>query len=273
MAPNLTFDVTTFSATMGRQKKFTPDAKGTYKDVPIAVIGMTSRNMAEYDPESMVQAHTSGSSRFHLALTEGHAEGEWGHPFINEDDERKILRRMGYIDRARVSHFFSRCYTKPTADNQYHVVYSDINPFGPFGEYLIQSFENNLRNTAFSLRSLCKILGRTPMGAIQKYVTQLITYDAVDLPGYKEASTWFGGSSTESLCTTDCSIALNLEQEVQRQSIGHILAIESITHQQILDIFECDKVEIYGKSSTLLAQSGCLTTPEGNRSIFHTIHK
>lgn len=267
----ISFDVSTFAAATGRQKKFTPDAKGTYNDVAIAVIGMASRNRVVYDPDSMVAAHNNPASRFCMAVTEGHAEGEWGHPFIEQEDERAV-RRMAYIDRKNMSHFFSRCYTKPTGDGQYHVVYANINPFGPYGEFLKASFDNGLRNTAFSLRSLCAIVGKDAAGNVMKVVRQLITYDAVDLPGYKEASTWFG--STERFSIEDLSFNVDIARESSRNAVGTVLGMESITHQQVLDIFEADQVQIYGTTKgIILPKSHTLATAEGSKSVFHIVHR
>jgi hypothetical protein len=249
-----------------------PNASGVYESVPLIVLGEVSRNMAYYDVNSMVDAITNPGTRFYKNLCEGQLEGEWNHPIMKPDD----LQRLLTIDRSKVSHYFTKIYTKSTEDNKHVIVYGDLVPFGPFGQYLKESFEDSRRNTAFSLRSLTSE-PKVVNGVQHKTVLCLITVDAVDGCGYEMASKRFmPNSGTESLIGTamDEDMAFGIDDFVGCAAANEVIGTETITHQQVLDMLKTDEVIIRQELVGVPCQkTKSLITQDGKRSIFHALYR
>jgi hypothetical protein len=194
---NLEFSIQTLQTTAGGSlRSVKPDKNGIINRFPVAVIGKPSRNNVLYDPNSFVAAVTDSRGRFVKNLTEGNLEGEWGHPKLTGNDKVDVMRTLT-IDRSLVSHYFTKLWTEPVGGSQYTLVYANVAPFGPYGRYLKESFEDPNRNTAFSLRSLTSEPKLLANGTQLKQIVALVTFDAVDGPGYEEASKRF--MSQESL--------------------------------------------------------------------------
>ena len=252
MANNVVFSISTQMEMEGRQlKALKPDKNGIYKGIPLTVIGCDSRNKVNYEKESVLKCLTDVSGRFAANVSTGDMEGEWGHPLLSGE----CLDRLLYIDRTRISHYISRVYGKEV-DGGLIVIYGDIKPFGPYGKYLKDSFEDPTRNTSFSLRSAAQVTG-TRNGITQKRMIALVTFDAVDGPGFLKASKRFSDPdvATESLAEPEnLAKVYNVDIEVTKpeflktQEFMKISGQESIiTDQSILDAFGCDKITIRDK--------------------------
>lgn len=212
----------------GALRAVTPDETGIYRNVPVMVLGEYSRNGDWYDPEAAKKAMTNPKTRFACNIHDGNQEGEWGHPFDKDN-----LKRMVYIDRTRTSHFISGLRFKPT-DKGRIVVYADIGPFKPYGDCLKESFENPNRNTSFSLRALSQKINNDPH---KRAIRIMVTFDAVDGPGFRQASKRYIDSSTEDFSINEFMEAMNSE--------ANLFSTESITDQEIQDIFQTGKVKIH----------------------------
>lgn len=254
MANNVVFSISTQMEMEGRQlKAVKPNKDGVYTGIPLAVIGCDSRNRVSYERESVLKCLTDVESRFAANVTTGDMEGEWGHPFLSGQS----LERLLHIERTRVSHYFTRVYGKDVGGGII-MVYGDVKPFGPYGQYLRDSFEDASRNTSFSLRSAAKVVGNRN-GITQKRMLALVTFDAVDGPGFIKASKRFRDeeAATESLAghvADDLAGEYNVDIEVSKpeflksQESLKMAGQESIiTDQRILDAFGCDKITIRDK--------------------------
>jgi len=276
MADNVVFSISTELEMEGRQlKSVKPNKDGVYTGIPLTVIGCNSRNNVNYEKESVLKCLTDAQSRFCANVKTGDMEGEWGHPFLEGKD---CLARLLYIDRKSVSHFFTRVYGKE--ENGIIIIYGDVKPFGPYKQCLIDSFEDPMRNTSFSLRSAAKVTGQDASGIIQKRMIALVTFDAVDGPGFLKASKRFRDPAiaTESLkpVVSDNLIrvdfSVNRRQFLDSMEYRKAAGFESIDiiDQRVLDAFECDKVTIKEKLTVKYAGHKQFVDMSGNNvSLFN----
>ncbi len=261
MENKVVFSISTQLEMEGRQlQSVKPDKNGVYKGIPLTVIGVPSRNRVDYVKESVMNCITNAQGRFCANVTSGDMEGEWGHPLIKTKED---LPRLLYIDRTRLSHYFTNVYGVDTGAGGI-IVYGDVVPFGPYGEYLKLAFEDPKRNASFSLRSAARVVGQSGMN-VRKEMLALVTFDAVDGPGFLKASKRFRdqGSATESL-----------DVEVDKE--GYTSAVESlqavgqesiIRDQQVIDAFGCDYVKVRDIIMTKTCK-GQFIGNQGNVSLF-----
>ena len=255
------FDISSALLTEGNQKSLKPDKNGVYHDIPLMVIGKVSRNNKDYDVDSMVEQLTSNYSPFVRRLKAGQLTGEWGHPMIFEE---KDLARVMLIDSTRESHTIHRVWTGETTEQGHTVVYGDIQPSGPYGQYLKERFEDPLKNAAFSLRSLVAKIGQDgPI--IRQRVNALVTIDAVDCPGYAEASKVYVQGLE--------GLQFEFDPAKHMPELAAALGCESIDDQQLLDILQVDKVTVeHTLSGVLNPSTGCIVDGNGKaHNMFHNI--
>ena len=271
------FSISTQMEMEGRKlKALKPNKEGVYTGIPLTVIGCDSRNNCSYEKNSVLQCITDQKSRFAANVSTGDMEGEWGHPFLSGD---KSLDRLLYIDRTRVSHFFTKVYGIDCGNNII-MIYGEVKPFGPYGKYLEESFQDGLRNTSFSLRSAAVKTG-TKNGITQKKMLSLVTFDAVDGPGFLKASKRFRDPNvaTESygialdtnrkFDVADVEVSASKEQFLQTQEKLQSVGQESIiTDQRILDAFMCDKITLKDTVLTRGASPKLFTNNGKNVSLF-----
>lgn len=202
---------------------------GLYHNIPLMILDKASRNGAVYLKEPAIRAMTDATTRFGINIREGNQEGEWGHPFAKKTD----LERMVYIERKNVSHFIRALRFKQVGSHT--VVFGDIGPTGPYGQFLKENFADPNRNVAFSLRAITVPTG--PDGT-QREIRLMVTFDAVDGPGFAIASKrhMTGAADTESLISTRDILSLQHREQ--------LFATESIEDQAILDLFQTSGVKI-----------------------------
>ena len=258
---NIAFDISSALYVEGAQKNFQPDENGVWKDFPVMVIGKVSRNNKEYEVNSMVDAITNPGSIFYKKLKMGQLHGEYGHPLVLCE---KDLPRIAVVDPTKVSHVIHSVRCGEPTEKGHRIVYADIEPFGPYGEYLEKSLRNPRINTAFSLRSLVSKIG-TSGNVIKQRVTALITIDAVDAPGYAEASKVRVPSME--------GISIDIEHpEDHLEELAMACGCESVDDQQLLDTLQVNKVEIKHSINGIVDVNGRLiSTSNGKKSLFHEL--
>lgn len=271
---NVVFSISTELRMDGRElKAVKPNKDGVYTGIPLTVIGCNSRNNVNYEKQSVLKCLTDAQSRFCANVKTGDMEGEWGHPLLTGD---KCLDRLLYIDRTRVSHFFTRVYGKE--ENGLIIIYGDIKPFGPYKQSLIDSFEDPTRNTSFSLRSAAVKTGQDASGIVQKKMLALVTFDAVDGPGFLMASKRYRDPaiSTESFKTRitprtlDVDFSVNRKQYLDSQEYRKASGFESfeILDQRVLDAFGCDKITVKEKVISSVGHKQFVDSKGTNISLF-----
>ena len=261
MPSNIAFDVSSALYTEGGAKAMTPDSNGVYKNMPVMVLGKTSRNGKNYDVQSMVDAITNKNSVFYKKLIAGQLQGEYGHPFVIDE---KDLPRIAMVDPTKVSHVIHRVYCGQTTEKGHTIVYADIQPFGPYGKYLDDSFKDPHINTAFSLRSLVAQTGTASDGSINQRVTALITIDAVDAPGYAEAS---------KVCVASEGVTIKIDNvNGNLKTLASVCGCESVDDQQLLDILQVNKVRVMNVRGFLNSAGHYVETEDNKKaSVFHNV--
>lgn len=268
MDNNMVFSISTQMVLEGRElKSVEPDSEGVYRGIPLTAIGINSRNNVNYDPRSVVRCITTVTNRFNVNLVEGNLEGEWGHPLVTKKEE---LPRLLYIDRTRISHYFRHVYAKKSASGDYIIVYGDLVAFGPYGQYLRESFADKKRNTCFSLRSAAKVTG-TDGPITYKEMLALVTFDAVDGPGFAIA-----GKRNSDIDAVQSMEAIDIpaDREDLKASMEalKLSGVESIiTDNQLLDIFQSNQIRIRENVVAVYDEKAhALITPKGRSSLFGT---
>ena len=257
----IAFDISSALLLEGNQKSLKPDKNGVYHDIPLMVLGKVSRNFKDYEVTSMVDAMTNPYSPFVRRLKAGQLTGEWGHPMIWED---KDLPRVMLIDSKNESHTIHRVWTGQPTEQGHVVVYGDLQCSGPYGSYLKDRLEDPLKNAAFSLRSLVAKIGQEG-NVIKQRVNALVTIDAVDCPGYAEASKDYVKGLE--------GLSYEFDPKDHLSEIAHALGCESIHDQQLLDILQVDKVSIAKTVVGILdAKNGAVVDDQGRpHQVFHTL--
>jgi len=244
----------------GNKKALKPNKDGVYQGLCMMVLGnQPSQNGKIYEPSSMLDAITNPDSCCCKKLKAGGLFGEYGHPLIYNESE---LSRIATIDMTKVSHVVVRLYTGETTEKGNTPVYGDVKPFGPYGEYLKESLESPVLNTAFSLRSLVEKTGTSPEGYVIQRVMALVCFDAVDVGGYRAASKVAPSSAVETL---DIAINPSKNQKVLQQMVSQ----EVISDHQLEDILGMDKVTILHNRYDVAGKD---VLAEGKQvDIFHTM--
>jgi hypothetical protein len=275
---NISFDISTAFLAKNCGKAVRPDKTGTYKNLPMLVLGIPSRNGKVYETESMVESLTGANSMFYRQLISTGVEGEWGHPMIPQGSED--INRIMTVDRSRVSHKIVGIRTGEKTEKGHVVVYGDIQLAGPYGQYLKEDLESPYRNASFSLRSLVSKTGEDGNLIYQK-VNLLVTIDAVSTPGFWECSkvTVPGTEGLEARLSGDPQFdgysfkISNPARALQSYVVAH--GEESIQDQQLLDILETDEVRIGTTIRGVIDPSnGTYTKHDGSvHNLFHNILK
>lgn len=255
---NIAFDISSALYVEGAQKTYSPDKNGVFKNFPVLVIGKVSRNNKDYEPNSMVEALTSPNSIFVKKLRMGQLQGEYGHPLVTREED---LPRIAIVDPTKVSHAIHNVHCGETTEKGHTIVYADIEPCGPYGKYLLESFQNPRMNTAFSLRSLVAKIGQRG-NVIRQRVTALITIDAVDAPGYAEAS------KVRIPAMEGVTVDIN-HPEAHLPELAMACGCESIDDQQLLDVLQVNKLTINHTLNGVVDERGCIITDAGKKFLFH----
>ena len=238
-------------------KALAPDENGVYRGVPLGVVGAASRNNASYDRDSMINCLTGEDQIFAIKLREGNLLGEYGHPDQIGSRQEQILR-MYKVDPTKVSHAILRTEMRPTKNGEYTLITGDIKPCGPYGKYLDESFQDPLRNTAFSIRSLTAPRKNPNQ---DKKVLAVISFDAVEGPGFGQASKRY--VSMES--------AMPLEEVVHNKMVMESLGLESQGIDELYDLVGASKINVIGN---VLGFDGTNFISDGKKmSVFQTLFK
>ena len=275
---NIAFDISTAFLAKNCGKSVKPDKTGTYRNLPMLVLGAPSRNGKVYEVDSMVESLTGVNSMFYRQLISTGVEGEWGHPVINKNDDD--INRIMTVKRDLVSHRIVGIRTGEKTEKGHVVVYGDIQIAGPMGQYLKEDLESPYRNASFSLRSLVSKTGEEGNLVYQK-VNLLVTIDAVATPGYWECSkvTVPGTEGLDPVLQGDpgfdgYSIEINNPaRAIQSYVVEH--GEEAIQDQQLLDILEADEVRVGSTIRGVIdTTNGTYTDKNGDvHLLFHDVLK
>lgn len=254
----LQFRVETLVVRDGRKlRRIRPDADGYYKGLPVAVLGIVTRNRTYYDVETFSDQFTNPNSMFRERLQGGQLPGEYGHPNLLGMSNDMAINRLSILDEKLISHNFRAIYTGSKLEGGGELLLSDLRPTGPYGKDLKDSLDDPSMNTAFSLRAITEATDRN--GVSYRYTRKLITFDAVTGGGYFEASKLFAETAgTESLSTVDVQIPNDFSPVRFTQC-----SIENYSNAELNELFGAKRV-------MLLKQTVSLVTPLERRKDFLT---
>lgn len=271
----VTFSIQTMQTTsFGSLKVVQPDPDGVYHKIPVAVLGKPSENGAIYDVKSGIAAMSNDNSIFKKRLVSGGLEGEYGHPDYSGMNKNEIISRTMRIENTRASHYFTKVWGETLNSADIVIVYADVVPFGPYGNYLKQSFADPKRNTAFSLRSLTSSLG-TKGGYDNRMIRQLVTFDAVDTGGFLEASKRMAPSSeslyaidTDDILSCDLQDVINVMEQEQ-----NTIAVECLKNCELFDKLGTDDIQLHTSFyiGSFEKHKGAIKTKNGSMSPFHAM--
>ncbi len=241
--------------------RLSPDQDGYFEGIPLSVFNAKSLNGCYYNAESYYKQITDPQSVFNLRLVNGNLYGEWGHPKDASD-----LPRICRVDMDQVSHHFKAVYTDKDAAGNNPIIRGDLKPAGPKGSYLESSLLNPHENTSFSLRCLMTEQYDPALRAPVRTVEDLVTFDAVDTPGYMQASKryWKPTASGQ-----ECLIPITLDMLYTKS--GKRVAMEGFSDQKLLDLFGISNFDLNGKPlGTYVKGMSSYKDPYGvNRSLLH----
>ncbi len=184
---NVQFRVETMVVHDGRKLgRLRPGVEGYYDAVPVAVLGVPTRNNTYYDVDAFINQVTDKNSGLNRRLSSGQLYGEWGHPDIIGMPNDICLARLADIRESQFSHHIRSLSTGETLENGGKLVLASVKPTGPYGQSLKDNFDDPCMNTAFSLRAITRTEDRG--GLSYRTMRHLITFDAVGCGGYAEAS-------------------------------------------------------------------------------------
>jgi len=274
MSNKYIIDITTLRVKRGREiKPLRPNADGIFENVPAFILGKGSRS-TDYDSDSIVESINRPNSTFQMKVQEGNCEGEVGHPLMTGDPE-KDLRRLIYIDRARLSHVIHGIHTVPLNNGEY-LGTVDIKPSGSYAQFLTESLMDNTINTAFSMRTFCHPPKMQDNGRYYKRVKEFITIDFEGTPGWEEASKRFspmtgGTAAMESFNQYSgyCSVANIVNVMKTHTELG----FES-RNNQLFDILQSDSVVVEDEQYVIDVANRTMISKTGQpKNIFHTFFK
>jgi len=242
----------------GRElKRIRPDAEGYYV-MPLAVLGIPTRNKTYYEINSFASQFNNPDSFISQMLADGTLWGEYGHPDLTGLANPVALGRLMRVDEKMTSHHIKKVWTGEVLENGGKIVYGLVKPFGPYGSNLQDCLDNPCMNTAFSLRSIAT---EKPMqDYLYREIKKLITFDAVMAGGYAQASKRFS-PATESMILR----ASNDDDIVLERA-----ACECFTNTELNDIFGTNTVMIHRETTTLIKGGKSMLTKSGEvRSPYH----
>ena len=147
-ARHLQFRVETLVVQNGRElKRMRPDGQGYFCKVPIAALGIATRNRTYYDIESFHREITQPGTMFNQRLTGGQLYGELGHPDIAELTKPAAIARLMNIDEKNWSHHIRAVEHGASLEGGGVLLVADIKPTGVGADTLRENFENPYMNT------------------------------------------------------------------------------------------------------------------------------
>jgi hypothetical protein len=267
---DLFFTIETFSIDDNRElKAITPNEKGFYENLPVAVFSTVTRNNTLYSDSSIVKAITDENSMLKIRINEGTLIGEWGHPIADFNTEFG-MQRLATLDPTKEACSISKVSVVDVEDLNMKLITADMKPTGRYGKYFKERIEDPTINLAFSLRSISreKIVNNTRM----RDILALITFDpGVSSGGFKQASKrYICNTDNMKVASTENAFAITTEHIT---SIGSA-AMESFTDSELNEMFKSNKVSIKRGTQYFFDNSSETIKDIKNNSeygVFHTL--
>jgi hypothetical protein len=208
-----------------------PDSNGYYEVVLSALdypngVGAIYRASSAY---KMLEQSSSLSRK----IKDGQLYGEWGHPKPDGLSSEQYLSRMYQVYEERTSHHFKEVWIeanglKDKNGRSYVGIMGLVKPAGELGHLLKDSFENNIENTAFSIRSITDNYMNRRTNTVEKEFVEIICWDKVNEPGLKPASKYSSpGLESFSLDLGDMPLSERLLKDILSDASRSVISLES----------------------------------------------
>lgn len=232
------------------------DKDGYYCNVPVAVLGIPSRNKTIYTQES-VMAQFDSNAYFGRMVLEGYGSGEQDHPQVVDFSTPQNLKRFLTIAKWNEAMAIRKAEIKHVPELNAAVIFLDTKPCGPKGKYYEEIMNDPTRNCGYSLRSISKPIRKDPStGIVTKQMIRLVTFDCdvSGAPGFQYTCKWNIPSvslSKESIDEDEYNFLKNFEIDDdsdcmidERMTTSSYSAIESID-TELNDIFKTRKLILH----------------------------
>ena len=240
-ASHLQFRVETLVVRDGRKLgRLRPDENGYYNKMPVAALGVATRNKTYYEVDSFASEIKSPTSMFNQRLIGGQLYGELGHPELAGLDRDKAVARLVNIDEKNWAHHIRAVEIGDKLENGGFLLCADIKPTGVGRETVQENFDDPYMNTAFSLRSITNATQRGDLS--YRVMKKLITFDFVGAGGYYEASKLFAPSME----------SFDLDLTPMGNAVFHECSMENFSDTEINEFFGTNKVQKQTHTTTLI---------------------
>jgi hypothetical protein len=233
-------------------KSATKDKDGYYTGVPVATLGVASRNKTAYDTKSFLDQIMGEDTSMNRRLKEGTLFSEYGHPFVDLNSPQGMARLLHLEPKQKSNHIRS-ISVKRVEDLGLDLVLMDTKPSGPYGQYFDEAMQDPTQNVAFSLRGISKATFDRSTGITNRSLISLVTFDtAVASGGFREASKRYIDAATESLVADnrnndfvyESTEIVNYQISPNDLMLVRNIAVESFTNTELNEIIKAHKVII-----------------------------
>lgn len=246
------------------------DKDGYFVDVPVAVLGATTRNATKYDTTAFVNQIKGPDTNYYKRLTEGCLFGEWGHPFVDMNTQLGMERLLN-LDPQKESHHIRSTKIRHIDELGIDVIMIDAKGSGPYGKYYDEAMLDPTRNLAHSLRGISKAQFDRKNKVTFKELISLVTFDAgVASGGFKHSSKRY----MKSIEGMGCDTIEELHAPITSANIDMVrnVALEKFTNTELNDLFKCKKIILGTVTTGYLDHRNEAINNEGQVpvSVFHT---
>lgn len=228
----------------------TPDEHGYY-DIPLAALGVPTRNRTYYDVKEFVDQVTNPNAYAYQRLSLGEMYGEYDHPDIAGMSNDLALQRLAKVDPKHKSHHIRSIYTGETLESGAILLKGKVKPHGPYAGQLEDNFKSPYMNTAFSLRAITDNVDTRELS--RRKMARLVTFDNVPAGGYKEASKRYASCESISISFTDTlsSVTHSALESILGTDLNDLFKTKHITMKRDTYVFVPDAKAIVGTDRKL----------------------
>ncbi len=226
--------------------------------------------MTSYDTKAFLDQIKGPDTSYAKRLTEGCLFGEWGHPFVTEQDPAAMERLLNLVPE-KESHHIRSTSVRRVEDLGLDIIMIDAKGTGPFGKYYDDAMLDPSRNLAHSLRGISKGKMDPRTRVTHKELISLVTFDAgVASGGFKHASKRYMTSTEQIDVNSSEDLTLSFDPNL---TVKQHISLEHFADTELNDIFMSHKVILGTKVTAYLdKRNNAIVDPEEQTTsgLFHT---
>lgn len=173
----------------GKVGRLTPDKDG-YFTVPLGALNVYNSAMEFYPYEESKKLFEK-SGLLMRRVQKGVLRGELGHPKRQGMSDKEFIYRCAQIYEQNWCFHLSEVWldeeiSKDITGQSMILVMGKARQCGPYGSTFLESMQNQMENTCFSVRSFTDDYVRN--GRVEKIIVEIVTWDLVNEPGVATAT-------------------------------------------------------------------------------------